>query len=192
MDYISLIDNYLKQLLFHTNFILNSSLNNSLIKNTDIIFILTKKKIHLTLKFLQKHSLFQFLTLIDIVTYDEPQKKHRFSLIYTLLSIRFNQRLQILIKTQELQPVTSISNLFKAANWIEREVWDLYGIFFTNHTDLRRILTDYNFNGHALRKDFPLSGYIDLFYDDQQKCIIYVPIEITQEYRRFNFRSPWK
>ena len=192
MDQIIITDKYLKQLLFHTNFILPFSLNNALIKNTDIIFISTTKKIYLTLKFLKNHSLFQFLTLIDIIAYDEPQKKKRFSLIYTFLSIRFNNRFQILIKTEELQPIISISNLFKAANWIEREVWDLYGIFFLNHIDLRRILTDYNFNGHALRKDFPLSCYIDLFYDDQQKCIIYVPIEITQEYRSFNFRSPWK
>lgn len=143
------------------------------------------------LTFFKNDSLNQFKQLIDVVAIDQPGKNYRFTIIYCLLSVTFNQRLQIITQTNELKPISSITSLYKNANWAEREVWDLYGINFLNHPDLRRILTDYGFEGFPLRKDFPLSGYKELTYSDTLKSIKYDKIELTQAYRNFKYFNPW-
>jgi NADH:ubiquinone oxidoreductase subunit C len=118
-------------------------------------------------------------------------KNYRFSVVYDLLSLTYNSRLRLKVFTNELQSLPSSVNIFINANWWEREIWDLYGIYFDQHPDLRRILTDYGFEGHPLRKDFPLSGYIEVRYDDNKKRIVVEPLELTQEARSFTFESPW-
>jgi NADH:ubiquinone oxidoreductase subunit C len=130
--------------------------------------------------------------LIDILVVDYPGKEKRFSLIYCLLSLKYNVRIKVKISVDELTPVNSISNIYKSSCWMEREVWDMNGIFFENHPDLRRILTDYGFEGYPLRKDFPLSGYTEVRYDDSQKRVLSESLEMSQEYRVFNFNSSWE
>lgn len=141
-------------------------------------------------KFLKDHSWTQFKVVSDIIAVDYPGKGNRFDIIYQLLSQRYNSRMNVLVSIGELSSVPSISSLYKGANWYEREVWDLYGIFFEGHPDLRRILTDYSFEGHPLRKDFPLTGYFEVFYDDTKKRIVYEPVSLAQEYRYFTFSNP--
>ncbi|HIE20639.1 MAG TPA: NADH-quinone oxidoreductase subunit C, partial [Rhodospirillales bacterium] len=123
---------------------------------------------------------------------DYPDRSPRFEVVYNLLSLAHNNRVRVKIRTDEETPVPSATGVFSAANWWEREVWDLYGIYFSEHPDLRRILTDYGFEGHPLRKDFPLTGYVELRYDDEQKRVVYEPVKLTQEYRDFDFLSPWE
>lgn len=139
---------------------------------------------------LRRNSLTQFKVLNDVCIVDYPEKIDRFELSYNLSSIKYNFR--IFIKTYTSAYVPSVSTLFNSANWIERECWDMFGVFFTNHPDLRRILTDYGFDGFPLRKDFPLTGYIEIRYDDEKANIVYEPLELSQEYRLFNFTSPWE
>jgi len=130
--------------------------------------------------------------LIDIFAVDFPGKKERFQLFYYLLSVKYNIRIKLKTELDELTLISSISNIYKSACWMEREVWDMNGIFFEDHPDLRRILTDYGFEGHPLRKDFPLSGYTEVRYDDSQKRVVSELVEMTQEYRVFNFQSSWE
>ena len=155
-------------------------------------FLLLKKNATLGLNIFKKNFIFKNEFLTDIAVYDVPGKTNRFTLTIMLQSTNYNTRMEIIIKTNETSPITSLYNVFGSACWVEREIWDLFGIFFVQHNDLRRILTDYNFEGHPLRKDFPLSGYTDIFYDDKYKKIVYTPIELSQEYRVFNFKNIWK
>ena len=134
----------------------------------------------------------QFEVLIDICGVDYPSRPERFEVVYHLLSMRLNQRIRVKVATDEGTPVASVVDVFVAANWFEREAFDLYGIMFTGHPDLRRILTDYGFKGSPLRKDFPMSGYVEVRYDDEQKRVVYEPIKLTQEFRKFDFESPWE
>ena len=134
----------------------------------------------------------QFRTLIDITAIDYPEQEERFCLVYHYLSMQQNIRIRIKSFVKEEQIVPSITNLFPSANWFEREVFDMYGILFSNHPDMRRILTDYGFQGHPLRKDFPTTGYLELRYDQEKKKVIYEPVKLTQEYRNFDFMSPWE
>lgn len=134
----------------------------------------------------------QFKVLADLCGVDYPNKKERFEIVYNLLSVRYNARIRVKTNVDELTAVPSMTEIFSAANWYEREVWDLYGVFFSNHPDLRRILTDYGFEGHPMRKDFPLSGYVEVRYDDEQKRVVTEPLEMTQEFRSFNYTSPWE
>ena len=134
----------------------------------------------------------QFRTLIDITAIDYPEQEERFCLVYHYLSMQQNIRIRIKSFVKEEQIVPSITNLFPSANWFEREVFDMYGILFSNHPDMRRILTDYGFQGHPLRKDFPTTGYLELRYDQEKKKVIYEPVKLTQEYRKFDFMSPWE
>lgn len=133
-----------------------------------------------------------FEVLIDICGVDYPERAERFDIVYHLLSPRLNQRIRVKIATDEATPVMSVNDVFPAANWYEREAYDLYGIRFTGHPDLRRILTDYGFQGHPLRKDFPLTGYVEVRYDDEKKRVVYEPVKLTQEFRDFDFESPWE
>ena len=141
---------------------------------------------------LKVNSICKFRTLIDITAIDYLSEEKRFTLVYHYLSMQQNIRVRIKSCIKEGQIVPSITKLFPAANWFEREVFDMYGILFSNHPDMRRILTDYGFQGHPLRKDFPTTGYLELRYDQERKKVVYEPVKLTQEYRRFDFMSPWE
>lgn len=133
-----------------------------------------------------------FICLIDICGVDYLERAKRFDVVYHLLSPKHNRRVRLKVETDEVTPVPSITSIFPAADWFEREAYDLYGIIFSGHPDLRRILTDYGFEGHPLRKDFPLTGFVEVRYDDEQKRVVYEPVALRQEFRRFDFLSPWE
>ncbi|HXO00843.1 MAG TPA: NADH-quinone oxidoreductase subunit C [Stellaceae bacterium] len=134
----------------------------------------------------------RFTVLCDICGVDYPDRPLRFEVVYNLLSMSHNLRIRLKVETDEESPVPSATGLFSAAGWWEREAWDLFGIYFSDHPDLRRILTDYGFDGHPLRKDFPLTGYVELRYDEDQKRVVYEPVKLKQEFRSFDFLSPWE
>ncbi len=134
----------------------------------------------------------QFKQLVDLTAVDHPEQAERFEVVYNLLSLKLNQRIRLKLTTDERTPVASVSRVFSSAIWLEREVWDMFGILFSDHPDLRRILTDYGFEGHPLRKDFPLTGFKEVRYDEEQKRVVYEPVKLTQEFRRFDFMSPWE
>jgi NADH/F420H2 dehydrogenase subunit C len=159
--------------------------------NNEIVLIVDKLEITHTLLFLKKHFDGRYEILTAISGADYPWARNRFEISYELLSITYNNRLRLKICTDEISSVDSLKSVFISANWWEREIWDLYGVFFRNHPDLRRILTDYGFEGHPLRKDFPLSGYVEVRYDEQEKKVICESIEFIQEFRVFDFSSPW-
>ena len=142
--------------------------------------------------FLKLNSVCQFRTLIDITAVDYPEEEYRFQLIYHYLSMHQNFRIRIKIPVKDEEIVPSITSVFPAANWFEREVFDMYGILFGSHPDMRRLLTDYGFKGHPLRKDFPTTGYLEVRYDQEKKKVVYEPVKLNQEYRRFDFVSPWE
>jgi NADH-quinone oxidoreductase subunit C len=144
------------------------------------------------LKYLRDDPGCLFKTLLDICGVDYPEREQRFEVVYHLLSLKHNRRVRVKVTTDEVTPVPSVTGLFSAAGWFEREAWDLYGIFFSDHPDLRRILTDYGFEGHPLRKDFPLTGYVQVRYDEEQKRVVYEPVKLTQDWRTFDFLSPWE
>lgn len=144
------------------------------------------------LQFLRDDTQTQFWNIIDIAGVDYPERKERFEVVYHLLSPRLNARIRIKISTDEETAVKSATDLYPGANWFEREAWDMYGILFSGHPDLRRLLTDYGFEGHPLRKDFPLTGYVEVRYDDEVKRVVYEPVELRQEFRNFDFLSPWE
>jgi NADH/F420H2 dehydrogenase subunit C len=146
----------------------------------------------LALNCLKNHIGFQFKLLTCISGVDFLGKDYRFSVVYDLLSLEFNSRLRVKVFTNEVTSLSSCTDVYINANWWEREVWDLYGIYFENHPDLRRILTDYGFEGHPMRKDFPLYGYIELRYDEGKKRIVTVPVELAQDFRSFSFQTPWE
>ncbi len=133
-----------------------------------------------------------FQALVDITAVDWPQRERRFDIVYHLLSPTQNARIRVKIEVGEAVPVDSIIAVFPGANWFEREVYDLYGVVFTGHPDMRRILTDYGFEGHPLRKDFPLTGFVEVRFDDEQKRVVYNPVQLAQEFRNFDFLSPWE
>ncbi len=145
-----------------------------------------------TLRFLRDDMQTQFVSIIDICGVDYPGRKKRFDVIYHLLSPHQNLRLRIRLKTDADTPVPSATEIYPGANWFEREAYDLYGILFSGHPDLRRLLTDYGFEGHPLRKDFPLTGHVEVRYDDELKRVVYEPVELRQEFRNFDFLSPWE
>ncbi len=143
-------------------------------------------------KFLRDDPRCKFTTLIDICGADYPERPKRFDVVYHLLSMQLNHRIRFRVQTDEQAPVPSIANIFPCADWFEREAFDMYGILFSNHPDLRRILTDYGFEGHPLRKDFPMSGHVEVRYDSEQQRVIYEPVKLTQAFRNFDFLSPWE
>ncbi|MBI1776901.1 MAG: NADH-quinone oxidoreductase subunit C [Proteobacteria bacterium] len=133
-----------------------------------------------------------FKMLVDICGVDYPERPERFEVVYNLLSLKHNQRIRVKLRANEDTPVPSATAVFRSAGWYEREVWDLYGVYFSDHPDLRRILTDYGFDGHPLRKDFPLTGLVELRYDNEQKRVVYDKVKLSQEFRSFDFLSPWE
>jgi NADH-quinone oxidoreductase subunit C len=141
---------------------------------------------------LRNHPTCRFTTLVDITAIDWPARERRFDVVYHFLSMHLNQRIRVRAEVREDEIIPSITGIFQSADWYEREVFDMYGILFSGHPDLRRILTDYGFRGYPLRKDFPTTGYVEVRYDDEQKRVVYEPVKLTQEYRQFDFMSPWE
>jgi NADH-quinone oxidoreductase subunit C len=144
------------------------------------------------LAFLRDDPKCRFTVLADICGVDYPDREMRFDVVYNLLSMSLNLRIRLKVQTDEEEPVPSATGLYSSAGWWEREAWDLFGIYFSDNADLRRILTDYGFDGHPLRKDFPLTGYVELKYDEDQKRVVYEPVRLKQEFRSFDFLSPWE
>jgi NADH-quinone oxidoreductase subunit C len=152
----------------------------------------TPDKVIALLAYLRDDSKCLFKQLIDICGVDWPEREKRFDVVYNLLSVKNNQRIRVKLMTDETTPVPSVASVYSSAGWFERETYDLYGVWFSDHPDLRRILTDYGFEGHPLRKDFPLTGFVELRWDDVQKRVVYEPVKLAQEFRRFDFLSPWE
>ncbi len=158
----------------------------------EMVFCANADDIQEVLQFLRDDRECQFTTLLDICGVDYPSRPERFDVVYTMLSIRQNNRVRIKVAIEEEQIVPTVTDIFSSALWYEREAWDMYGILFGGNPDLRRILTDYGFEGHPQRKDFPLTGYVELRYDEELKRVVYEPVELTQDFRRFDFMSPWE
>jgi len=171
---------------------LSTKVQNSSIKNDELLIEVEENDILDIIQFLKSNENCKFKQLVDIAGVDYPEKEKRFELVYLLLSHENNLRIKVLIKFQIDQSIYSLTKIFPSANWMEREVFDMYGIKFKNHPDLRRILTDYGFKGHPLRKDFPLTGFNEVRYSEKDKKVIYEPVKLEQNYRNFDFESPWE
>ena len=171
---------------------LSSKIQSSLIENNELLIEINENDLIQVVQFLKSDEKFKFRQLIDIAGVDYPDKEKRFKLIYLFLSHENNNRIKISINFETNQIINSITKIFPSANWMEREVFDMYGIKFKNHPDLRRILTDYGFKGHPLRKDFPLTGFNEVRYSEKEKKVIYEPVKLEQNYRNFDFESPWE
>jgi len=176
--------------------LINSELSikvlNSVILNEELLIEIKDNDIVDVIQFLKSNEKCKFQQLIDIAGVDYPENEKRFELIYLFLSHENNTRIKLLTKFEIDQAINSITKIFPSANWMEREVFDMYGIKFKNHPDLRRILTDYGFKGHPLRKDFPLTGFNEVRYSEKDKKVIYEPVKLEQNYRNFDFESPWE
>ena len=158
----------------------------------ELTVLVSAEAIVRVLTFLRDDPRCLFVSFIDICGADYPGREKRFDVVYHFLSPRHNSRIRVKVETDEVTPVPSVIDVFPAANWFEREAYDLYGILFSGHPDLRRLLTDYGFEGHPLRKDFPLTGFVEVRYDDEQKRVVYEPVKLQQEFRNFDFLSPWE
>jgi NADH-quinone oxidoreductase subunit C len=158
----------------------------------ELIINVARESIVKVLIFLRDDVNCQFKMLMELCGVDYPEREDRFDVVYCLLSLTLNQRVRVKTQTNTNSAVPSVTGVFNAANWWEREAWDLFGIYFSDHPDLRRILSDYGFEGHPLRKDFPLTGYVEVRYDDEQKRVVYEPVKLSQEFRNFDFLSPWE
>ena len=181
----------IKDLEKSVNAELASKIHNSEIKYSELLIETSVEELINVIQLLKTNDKFKFRQLIDIAGVDYPDQEKRFELIYLLLSHEFNLRIKVLIKLETKQQIPSLVKIFPSANWMEREVFDMYGIKFKNHPDLRRILTDYNFKGHPLRKDFPLTGFNEVRYSEKEKKVVYEPVKLEQNYRDFDFESPW-
>ena len=182
----------LKKLEKHINSELSSKIHNSVINNDELLIEVRENDLTEVVQFIKSNEKLKFRQLIDIAGVDYPEEEKRFNLIYLFLSHENNSRLKLLVKFETSQTINSITKIFPSANWMEREVFDMYGIKFKNHPDLRRILTDYGFKGHPLRKDFPLTGFNEVRYSEKEKKVIYEPVKLEQNYRNFDFESPWE
>ncbi len=158
----------------------------------ELIITVRTAAIQKVLTFLRDDANCLFKQCMDICGVDYPEREQRFDVVYNLLSLKHNQRLRVKAHADEDTPVPTVTGVYSSAGWFEREVWDMYGVAFADHPDLRRILTDYGFQGHPFRKDFPLTGYVELRYDDDQKRVVYEPVKLTQDFRNFDFLSPWE
>jgi NADH-quinone oxidoreductase subunit C len=182
----------LTELRFHVEKELGDAVIACAITHGELCVTVKRERILDVLAELRDDLDFQFASLIDLTAADYPDRPERFEIIYALLSYKHNLRIRVKLSTDENTPVKSAANLFRNANWFEREVWDMYGVSFEDHPDMRRILTDYGFEGHPLRKDFPLSGHVEVRYSEEHKRVIYEPVKLTQEFRSFDFMSPWE
>jgi NADH-quinone oxidoreductase subunit C len=182
----------LPQLADHTKTALGDDVRSTDLRLEELAVIVKPAAIVRVLTFLRDDLRCEFKVLVDICGVDYPAREERFEVVYNLLSLTQNQRVRVKLSVGEGVPVQSAVAVFSSAGWYEREVWDLYGVSFAGHPDLRRILTDYGFEGHPMRKDFPLTGYVELRYDEEQKRVVYEPVKLTQEFRTFDFVSPWE
>ena len=171
---------------------LDGKLVSASIENRELTITIGRDDLVSTLRLLRDDSKLAFWNIVDICGVDYPERAERFEVVYHLLSPRQNARIRVKVMTDETTPVPSVTGVFPGADWFERECWDMYGILFTGHPDLRRILTDYGFEGHPQRKDFPLTGHVEVRYDDEAKRVVYEPVELRQEFRNFDFLSPWE
>jgi NADH-quinone oxidoreductase subunit C len=162
------------------------------IQHGQLILKAKRQSIVSLMAFLRDDPRCLFKVLIDLCGVDYPDRPERFDVVYILLSLKLNQRIRVKLTTDEETPVPSVTGVWNAAGWFEREAWDLFGIYFADHPDLRRLLTDYGFEGHPLRKDFPLTGYVEVRYDEEQKRVVYEKVRLKQEFRSFDFMSPWE
>ena len=162
------------------------------VEGDELCIVVRRESVARVLAFLRDDMNCQFKQLMDVCGVDYPGRAERFEVVYNLLSLAHNRRIRVKLYTDAETPVPSVTPVFSSANWWEREVWDLFGIYFVNHPDLRRILTDYGFEGHPLRKDFPLTGYVEVRYDEGQRRVVYEPVSLPQEFRSFDFLSPWE
>lgn len=178
------------------NYILQEAAKDLILEHQDnqagLILWTSTAKLYNLIQLLHDDEKLKFAVLIDIFGCDYPNKAARFEVVYSLLSLKYNLRIIVKLRVAEKEEVPTIVPLFAAATWFEREVWDMYGVKFSNNPDLRRILTDYGFEGHPLRKDFPLTGYVEVRYDIEQKKVIYEPVKLMQEFRDFDFLMPWE
>lgn len=158
----------------------------------ELSITIEKETIVKTMRFLRDDTKTGFISFVDLCGVDYPEREQRFEVVYHLLSPKNNTRIRVRLVTDENTPVPSLTPVYPAAEWFEREAWDMYGILFSDHPDLRRLLTDYGFDGHPLRKDFPLTGFVETRYDDELKRVVYEPVELRQEFRNFDFLSPWE
>lgn len=182
-----------KNYLVVLKLVLNKYIKKVQVKSNSLNIKTITNSIYPLIFFLKNHTMCQFKLLTDILCYDKPAKKYRFSLIYNILSLDYNYRVKVQIKLKEKKPlISTMTSLYGAAGWLEREVWDLFGIYFINNRDLRRILTDYGFKGYPLRKDFPLTGFIEVIYDDSEKQVVYKEIDLSQDFRNYKFKNAWK
>ena len=186
------MDQALKELGEYVQGTLGDAVTGTTMRLGELSIEINRDDVLKVIKFLRDDVNCQFLTLLDVCGVDYPEDDERFEIVYHMLSMTHNNRIRIKLRTDEDTPVASVTSLFSSANWWEREIWDLFGVAFIDHPDLRRILTDYGFEGHPLRKDFPLTGYVEVRYDDAQKRIVYEPVKLTQEFRSFDFLSPWE
>ncbi len=164
----------------------------SQIVENELEIIIKREDVLKILLFLRDDPNCKLKQLVDICAVDYPEETERFCIVYNLLSMVHNQRIRVKLYTDEEQAVSSAIEVFSSANWYEREIWDLYGVYFIGHPDLRRLLNDYGFEGHPLRKDFPLTGFVEVRYDDEQKRIVYEQVKLSQDFRSFDFLSPWE
>jgi len=171
---------------------LTTKINDSKIVHEQLYLSIDNEDLLDVILFLKTNKDTKFKQLIDITAVDYPENKKRFKIVYLLLSHEFNQRILVSYFINENEKISSLVNIFPSANWMEREIFDMYGIKFTDHPDLRRILTDYGFQGHPLRKDFPLTGHNEVRYSENEKKVIYEPVKLEQNYRNFDFESPWE
>ena len=184
--------NNLKKLEKLINSELASKIQSSCIENEELLIQISENNLVEVVQFLKSNEQCKFKQLIDIAGIDFPDEEKRFEIVYLFLSHENNARIKVSIKFDSKQVIDSITKIFPSANWMEREVFDMYGIKFKNHPDLRRILTDYGFKGHPLRKDFPLTGFNEVRYSEKDKKVIYEPVKLEQNYRNFDFESPWE
>ncbi len=182
----------LKDLRGYLKNTIGKAISSATIERGELTLVVKRASIRDVIGFLRDDATCGFKQLIDICGADYPDRDRRFDIIYHLLSLNHNTRIRVIVRTDENNPVDTVSDIFSTANWFEREVWDMYGVYFNNHPDLRRILTDYGFDGHPLRKDFPLTGFVEVRYDEEEKRVVYEPVKLSQDFRKFDYLSPWE
>ncbi len=185
-------DSALEELGQHVASVLSDQVMGISIAHNELMVTARAEQIIKVVTFLRDDPMCLFKVLVDICGTDYPERPKRFDVVYNLLSLVHNQRIRIKVEADDETPVPSITGVHNSANWFEREIWDMYGVMFSDHPDLRRLLTDYGFEGHPLRKDFPLTGFVETRYDEERKRVVYDPVKLSQEFRKFDFLSPWE
>jgi len=185
-------DGALQDLGQHIAAVLADQVIEASVAHGELIITARAEQIIKVVTFLRDDPQCLFKVMVDICGIDFPERPKRFEVVYNFLSLVHNQRVRVKVDADDQTPVPSITSLHNSANWFEREVWDMYGVMFDGHPDLRRLLTDYGFEGHPLRKDFPLTGFVEVRYDDERKRVVYDPVKLPQEFRKFDFLSPWE